>query len=256
VHRGGAEAAFRAPGDGPGERVVDLEDARPGLVLVEPAQEAGSERRAGEALQRGDPRVEEGGVGCGQLAEVGDVGVEHDAATERLQMRDEGIGERLCAAGQDGPAGGVGGSDEDDASGRAGDLRERQNGVRGAAGEERPCGLVAEDRAGQHACRQQRGKAEEAHRDGMAGESQQGAGEVIDQLGPVAHGAGKERAPGGCIVRAELCGGGFERRFEREGGSVVERMRAGGVRLNPAQAVLCQRQRTKEGRRDAERVGR
>ena len=158
------------------------------------------------------------------------------------------------SSGGDGPAGGVAGGDEDDAGGGAGKVGEGKDGVGGTAGEEGARALVLEDGGGQQLCGHERGRPEEGHGGGMGGEAEQGLGEVFDELRPVAHGGAEERAPGGGVVRGELGGGGFEGVFERDGGAVVEWMREGGGRLDPAQAVVGEGKAAEEGPGDADGV--
>ena len=88
----------------------------------------------------------------------------------------------------------------------------------------------------------------------MAGEAEEGLGEVVDQLGPVAYGGAEERAPGAAIVRRELRGGGFEGVLEGDGGAVVEWVGDGGGWLDPAKAVGGEGKGAEEGAGDAERV--
>ena len=92
-----------------------------------------------------------------------DVGVEDDAAAEGVEVAGEGVGDGLAAACGDGPACGVGGGGEDEASGGTGDAGEREYGVRGDAGEEGAGALVLEEGGGEHLRGHERGRAEDGH---------------------------------------------------------------------------------------------
>ncbi len=88
----------------------------------------------------------------------------------------------------------------------------------------------------------------------MRWEAEQWLGEVFDERGPVADGGCEQSAPRACVVRSEMalelrCGE-LERVLEEDGGSpcgiTVDWMRDSGVRLNPAEAVLFERQAFEE----------
>ena len=126
----------------------------------------------------------------------------------------------------------------------------------GAAGEERAGRVAAERRAGEPLAGKSSRCAEGRHGDRVAREAQQRAGDSGYDLGPVAHGGGKERAPGAGVGWGELRGGFVERVFEQRDGAVVEGMRHRGGRLDPAQAVLLQRKRQEKRRSYAKRIDR
>jgi hypothetical protein len=88
----------------------------------------------------------------------------------------------------------------------------------------------------------------------VAGKAEERLSEVFDEGLPVADGWAKKRAPGAAVVGAELGDGGFEGVFEGDGGAVVEWMGYGDWRLDPAEAVVGERETAEEGAGDAEGV--
>ncbi len=133
--------------------------------------------------------IEEGRVGGGEVGEVLDIGV---VAAEGLQVTGERVDDGLAAARCDRPTGGVACCGEDEACGGAGDAGEREDGVRGDAGEEGARALVLKERGGKQLRGHEGRGAEDGHLQGVAGEAQQGLGEVFDELGPVADGGAEE----------------------------------------------------------------
>ncbi len=204
VDGGSAEAVGGTPGDGLAESEVELEDAGAGLEFEELVDVGRGEGAVGDVDERGNAGVEEGGVRGGEVGEVLDVCVEDDAAAEGLKVAGEGVGDGLAATCGDWPARGVPGSSEDESGSGAGDAGERQDGVRGDTREESAGALVLEEGGGEQLRGHERGGAENGHGDRVAGEAQEGLGEVLDELRPVAYGRAEERAPGAAVVLGEL----------------------------------------------------
>ncbi len=181
-----------------------------------------------------------------------------DLAAEIAEVGGEGVRQGLRASGDDGPARGVGGGGEDQAGGGRGDAGERQDGVCGAAGEEGARGVVAEDGFGEEFGRPDGGGAEGGHGDGVGGDAEERLGEVVDEGGPVADGGREEVLPGAEVVGVagaeELGGGGAEIVVEQNGGAVRQWMGERDVGLDPAKAVVIERQGLEERRGDAEGV--
>ncbi len=126
--------------------------------------------------------------------------------------------------------------------------------MRGDAGEEDASALVLEQGGGEQLRGHERGRAEDGHVQRVTGEAEEGLGEVLDQLRPVANGGTEERLPGAAIVRSELGYGGFECVLEGDGGAIVEWMRDGAGWLDPAQSMSGEGQAAEERRCDAEGV--
>ena len=181
VHGAGAREFGIEPRDRPVERPVDLEDPRPVAPAGEPARVAGRQGVAGhrEHLSRGE--VEQHRACGGQFGERAHAVPGAHLAAEGFEPRDQRIRERLGTADGDGPSDTVreSGHEHGDAGGEQGAQREDR--VRGEAGEEGAGRLLAE--GGAH--RQGRGP------ESVEPEREEFAGRVGRQRGRVEHGSGE-----------------------------------------------------------------
>ena len=121
-------------------------------------------------------------------------------------------------------------------------MRERKDRVGGATGEKRAGSFGTENRFREGLCGPSSGSAEGGHGDGVGGNAQERAGEVVDERGPVADGAGEQQLPGtgvlGLVASGELRGSGFEAVFENNSCAVIEGMRERRGWFDPSQAIV------------------
>ena len=130
----------------------------------------------------------------------------------------------------------------------------RQHRVRREPGEEAARLLAAEREPRERRRRRRRPHAEARQRERMRGNVQRRE-DVLEQRLGIA-GERREEPPPARLVLAEPAHGRVRRALEQGRGSVVERVRERRRRLDPLEAVLRERQRAEERRRDAERVDR
>ncbi len=138
--------------------------------------------------------------------------------------------------------------------GRARRAIEPEHRVRGQPREDAARPLAAKREPGEHRRRRRGPRTETGQRDQVRGEVQR-AEQVLEQRLRVGDERREQPPPPGVVV-AETGRGSFRRALEQDRGPVVERVRERRGRLDPLDAVLRERQRAKERRRDPERVDR
>jgi hypothetical protein len=112
----------------------------------------------------------------------------------------------------------------------------------------------AEGQAGEQRRRQRRPRAEAGQRERVGGKVQRGE-QVLEQRLGIA-GERLEDVPPPAVVLTETACGRSRRALEEGRGAIVERVGERRRRLDPLDAVLGERQRAEERRRDPERVDR
>jgi len=132
---------------------------------------------------------------------------------------------------------------------------EREERVRREAGEDRARPVAAERAAREDARGPERHEAEARQRDRMPGERQERTGHGRPQPRKVARDLADGARPG-ARVGAETGGGALDRAVHEDGGAVVEGMRQRRRRVDPADAVVRERELREERRRRRERMDR
>ena len=177
-----------------------------------------------------------------------------DLAAERAQVRGERVRDSLRAAARERPADGMAEQPEHEAEGRARRAVEPQHRVGREAREEAARLLAAKGHPGERRRRRSGPHAEAGERDRVRGNVERPE-EVLEQRLGIA-GERCEESPPASVVLAQRRHLRVRRALEQRCGPVVERMRERRGRLDPLDAVLRERQRAEERRRDAERVDR
>ena len=176
----------------------------------------------------------------------------HDLATERAEVRREGVGDSLRAAPRDRPPDGVSRDGEKEAERRRAERVERQERVRRIPGEERSRVGPAKS-ARQAGGGPERTKSEPRHHKRMARGPKRWRQHVLREFVPGTHERSVQLPP---IppARPEPLGGRIERPIEQHGGAVVERVSERGGGLDPLEAEAGQRQGSEEGGAEGEGV--
>jgi hypothetical protein len=252
VHGHRVVAPWIAPWDRPVQRPIDLERAG---AVAEPAQPTHVSRRqrlSAHARELRGARVEEHDAGRREIGEGPHANARLDPPAEVAEERREGAADRPGAAGRHRPVLDVRGEREDHPDGRGERPVERQDRVRRAAGEDGPGPPVREPRpegAG--------GRAQPRHAE--AGEPQRMPrdAEWPEQVGEERVWRREKRGEETHVrgrVGPELGRRRLERAPEQHRGLVVERVRHGHRRADPAEPVALERQRPEERRENAHRV--
>ena len=134
-------------------------------------------------------------------------------------------------------------------------MREREERVGGAAGEQRPRLGRLESVVGGELRRRDRVEAEPRDGQGMFREADERSEDVLGDLGPLV-GPSRQEAVIGCAVEPELGRGLGDVAFEHHRASGRDCMAERGVWLDPLEPVLCERELGEERRPHCQRVER
>ena len=179
--------------------------------------------------------------------------VADDLATVGGEVSDEGVGDRLGAAGGERPADEVPDGADGDAERRRQGAVERQDGVGGQPGEERGAGLRPQSGAGDARCRADGGETEASQGDRVPGDRQRRQ-QVVDERRSDRRERRHEAAPRR-TVGAEPVGRDVDGPVQH-GRVAGQRVGEGHIRVDPPQPVGLERQGAQRRGGDGEGVDR
>ncbi len=253
VNGRGVEAARIAPRDRPVERPVELEDAGAVAVTAEPAEVVGGKERCADRGELRRAGVEEHDTRGRKIGERANRTSGLDRSAQGAEVRGESLADGLRSSRGDGPS-----------RRRARSTRRAFPPRRSAAARAAGSSARRSPRAGRAPVR--RGSAPETRswpeggpgaRSGRPGAGAAGCASGAEQIGEelvrLAQ-EGSEEPLVGAGVRAETARRLRQRTRQDHGGLVVERVRDGGGRMDPPEAVVGERQAPEPGRQDPHRM--
>ena len=251
----GAQAFRGAPGNGPVERVIDLEDADATPVAAQLRAIPGREPVGGDPVELRRRHVAEIRARRGELGERRHAATGLDGAAKRAQPGGERVGDALRPAARDRPADHVPQHGEHETERRGERRVQRQHRMRRYPREESAGALAAERRAREHAGRTDGHQTEPRHRERVARDAQERPERILRELVPVRDERRDEPAIGSA-VGAEPLDGALEGSLQHDGGAVVERVRHRRIGLDPLEALPRKVERAQERRGRAHRMER
>ncbi len=250
VHGACARALRGAPGDGPVERPVHLEDARAVAVPLEQAPIRRRQPAPGHPQEGARRQVAEADARW-HIVDGRDFGADRKLAPERPEIARKRVGKPLRTALREDPSMGVAERGQDESERRRRTSVERQHPVGRDAGKQR-----ARVRRRKEA-RDARGGLQRAPPEPCDGQRvtrySQRREHCIFEPRPCRDGRANRRAVDR-RVRSESSGRCLDRPFQDRGGAVVQRVRDRARRFDPLDAVLAERHRSEKRRRAGKRV--